>query len=398
MDMLARTPPDPRTGDLAGFQPGDSLFTARGLGFHGQGCLLQAAPREDVSACAARLLAQATELRAGTDTDAESNARDARPLLLGLLPYDPAGPAPALLRVPRTLRRIAAPPDLPPARRGAILQRREHPGQAGYERSVSAALERLGRDGVLRKLVLSRTLELELDRPLDLPEVLARLWRASPHGHTYALPVSGAGQNYFLGASPELLVRREGRRVRVHPLAGTAARHPDAAEDARIARALLDSPKDRLEHAVVVEAIEAALRPLCRTLDVPAQPGLTSTARLWHLGTPIEGELADPAISALDLAIALHPTPAVCGLPTADARRAIAGLEPFERGYFAGAVGWCDAAGDGSWAVAIRCAHARGRRITLSAGAGIVPGSVPELEYLETGNKLRTVLDALGLL
>ncbi|WP_276807801.1 isochorismate synthase [Castellaniella defragrans] len=399
MDMLARTPADPRTGALAGFRPGDSLFTTHDRGFLARGCLLQAAPREDVAGCGARLLAQAAELRAAAGAPAPDAAEDgARPLLLGLLPYDPAGPAPALLRVPRTLRRIAAPGEPPAARRGAIRGRREHPDQSGYERGVRAALERLGRGDGLRKLVLSRTLELELDRPLDLAEVLARLWRASPHGHTYALPVSGNEQDYFLGASPELLVRRDGRRVRVHPLAGTAARHPDAAEDARIARALLDSPKDRLEHAVVVEAIEAALRPLCRTLDVPAQPGLTSTARLWHLGTPIEGELADPAISALDLAIALHPTPAVCGLPTADARRAIAALEPFERGYFAGAVGWCDAAGDGAWAVAIRCAHASGRRLTLSAGAGIVPGSVPELEYLETGNKLRTVLDALGLL
>lgn len=398
MDMLARTPPDPCTGDLAGFQPGDSLFTAQGLGLHGRGCLLQAAPREDVGDCAARLLAQAAELRTGPDAAGPADEGGAPLLLLGLLPYDAAGPAPALLRVPRTLRRIAAPGGLPPARGGAILDRREHPDRSGYEQGVRAALAQMNRDGGLRKLVLSRTLELELDRPLDLPEVLARLWRASPQGHTYALPVSDSGQDYFLGASPELLVRREGRRVRVHPLAGTAARHPDAAEDARIARALLDSPKDRLEHAVVVEAIEAALRPLCRTLDVPTRPGLTSTARLWHLGSLIEGELADPAISALDLAIALHPTPAVCGLPTADARRAIAGLEPFERGYFAGAVGWCDTVGDGAWAVSIRCAHACGRRVTLSAGAGIVPGSVPELEYQETGNKLRTVLDALGLL
>ncbi|MFC4296785.1 isochorismate synthase MenF [Castellaniella hirudinis] len=399
--MLARTPSDPGAGALAGFQPGDSLFTAQGRGFHGRGCLLQATPREDVGACAARLLTQAAE-QCAADAAAPDKAGlpgtdGARPLLLGLLPYDPAGPAPALLRVPRTLRRIHAPHDLPPAHGIAILQRREYPDQAGYEGSVRAALERLDRDDGLRKLVLSRTLELELERPLDLPEVLARLWQASPHGHTYALPVSEHGQDYFLGASPELLVRREGRRVRVHPLAGTAARHPDAAEDARIAQALLDSPKDRLEHAVVVEAIEAALRPLCRTLNIPAQPGLTSTARLWHLGTLIEGELADPAISALDLAIALHPTPAVCGLPTADARHAISALEPFERGYFAGAVGWCDAAGDGAWAVAIRCAQIHGRRLTLSAGAGIVPGSVPALEYQETGNKLRTVLDALGI-
>src|SRR5690606_20631615 len=336
-------------------------------------------------------LAQASEQLADT------GAVDTAPVLLGLLPYDPAGPAPARLQIPRSLRRIAMPTATPATHHTAIVHRREHPDQAGYEHSVHAALERLDRQDGLRKLVLARTLELDLDRPLDLAAVLTRLWQASPHGYTYALPVADTGQDYFLGASPELLVRREGRHVRVHPLAGTAARHPDATEDARIAQALLDSPKDRLEHAVVVEAIEAALRPLCRTLNIPAQPGLTSTARLWHLGTLIEGELADPAISALDLAVALHPTPAVCGLPTADARRAIAALEPFERGYFAGAVGWCDIAGDGAWAVAIRCARASGRRLTLSAGAGIVPGSVPELEYRETGNKLRTILDALGL-
>ena len=387
MDMPVRNTPVPHGGTLLDFQPGDSLFSTQGQALHGRGVLLQAAPRDDVGACAARLLAQAAEQQ----TDA------AAPVLLGLLPYDPAGPAPARLQIPRTLHRISAPTATPAAPAATILQRREHPDQAGYEHSVRAALERLNRDAGLRKLVLARTLELELDRPLDLADMLTRLWQASPHGYTYAMPVSESGQDYFLGASPELLVRREGRHVRVHPLAGTAARHPDAAEDARIAQTLLDSPKDRLEHAVVVEAIEAALRPLCRTLNIPAQPGLTSTARLWHLGTLIEGELADPAISALDLAIALHPTPAVCGLPTADARRAIAALEPFERGYFAGAVGWCDATGDGAWAVAIRCAHVGPRHLTLSAGAGIVPGSVPELEYRETGNKLRTILDALGL-
>ena len=391
MDMPARTSTAPHAGGRIDFQPGDSLFTAQGRAFHGRGRLMAAAPTEDVGGCAARLLAQAT------GQQAEAGAHDATPVLLGLLPYDPAGPAPARLLIPQVLRRITTPQTAPSPRSAAILHRREHPDQAGYEHSVRTALERLERHDGLRKLVLARTLELDLDRPLDLDDVLTRLWQASPHGYTYAMPLSDTGGDYFLGASPELLVRREGRHVRLHPLAGTAARHPDAAEDTRIAQALLDSPKDRLEHAVVVEAIEAALRPLCRSLDIPAQPSLTSTARLWHLGTAIEGELADPAISALDLAIALHPTPAVCGLPTADARPAIAALEPFERGYFAGAVGWCNAAGDGAWAVAIRCAHARERRLTLSAGAGIVPGSVPTLEYRETGNKLRTILDALGL-
>jgi isochorismate synthase len=390
MDLPTRTPdPAQATGSAwHDFRPGDSLFASPDGVFHGRGCLLQAAPDRDVGACASELLRQARMASSG-------GVPAAHRVLLGLLPFDPAQPA--RLLIPGELRRMAFPPELPPQRPTPVLSRRAWPTGAAYEDGVRQALALLESDPALRKLVLARTLELELPTALDLPQTIARLWRRNPHGYTYALPLSPDGGRTFIGASPELLVQRTGRHVFVHPLAGTAVRASDPDLDTRNGQTLLHSAKDRLEHAVVVEAIEAALRPLCRRLDIPAQPSLTATDRLWHLGTPITGELEDPALHALDLAIALHPTPAVCGLPTARARRAIADIEPFERGYYAGAVGWCDANGDGVWSVAIRCAEVSGRRLTLYAGAGIVPGSVPEQERRETGNKLRTVLDALGL-
>lgn len=373
---------DNEPSTLADFQPGDSLFAGPDEVYHGHGALLRATPSDNIPRHAARLLAEAAE-------------RSVAPVLMGLLPFDSTQPAQLL--IPGMLHRMAMPhtpqPFTPPRARAIVA----HPPGERYEQGVRQALARMDEDPGLRKLVLARTLRISLEQPMDVPQVLGRLWRHNPHGYTYAMPLDAAGSSYFLGASPELLVRREGRRVTLHPLAGTTTRHTDPAMDARQARALLDSSKDLREHAIVVEAIRAVLRPLCSRLHIPAQPSLTSTAHLWHLGTPITGELGDPAVTALDVAIALHPTPAVCGLPTMAARRAIADIEPFDREYFAGAVGWCDAHGDGAWSVAIRCAQSTGRELTLYAGAGIVPGSVPEQERLETGNKLRTMLDALAL-
>jgi isochorismate synthase len=160
---------------------------------------------------------------------------------------------------------------------------------------------------------------------------------------------------------------------------------------------LAASAKDQREHAFVVDAMATALAPLCSDLDVPATPGLTQTPNMWHLGTRIVGSVREPATTALDLAVALHPTPAVCGTPTADAREFILTNEG-DRGFYAGAVGWCDSAGDGEWMVGIRCAElsADGRTIRASAGGGIVSDSDPQLELAETSAKLRTILSALG--
>ncbi|MYZ44778.1 isochorismate synthase [Achromobacter sp. KS-M25] len=268
------------------------------------------------------------------------------------------------------------------------------PAPADYEAQVIAALHRF-ETTALDKVVLARTLRLELDGPLDLHRLLANLLARNVHGYTYAVPL--AHDAVFLGATPELLVRRAGNRVMLNPLAGSAARCLDPDEDQHAARTLMASGKDLHEHAIMIDAIAQALRPLCRTLQVPSQPSLTATDALWHLSTTIEGELADPATTSLDLAYALHPTPAVGGYPTTLAQNAIAELESFDRGLFAGFVGWMDATGDGEWAVSLRCALCEPHQATLYAGAGIVPGSIPAAETAETQTKFRTMLNALGL-
>ncbi|MDN5844490.1 MAG: isochorismate synthase [Alcaligenaceae bacterium] len=377
---------------LDGFGPGSSLFVSPGRALIGQGNLLSATGDAGPAAQQARELLHEAAVQ-GAD----------HPILLGLIPFDATRPA--RLFVPEryesvpTLARAAHEPDAAGAVSNVRAQR-SMPDATGYEDSVRQALAMMRAGPELHKLVLARTLELDLDDVPDLQGILARLLRDNPAGYTYAIPLESAADAepaLFFGASPELLVRREGRRVTVNPLAGTAARHPDPAEDRRRADALLASAKDQYEHAIVIGDVVQRLRPLCSSLHVPDGPSLISTPTLWHLSTLIEGRLTDPGTSSLDLALALHPTPAVCGQPMQLARSGIRELESFDRGFYAGAAGWCDAHGDGEWAVAIRCAQYRDRRLTLYAGAGIVPGSDPVRERIETRNKLGTVLDALGL-
>ncbi|MEV7009487.1 isochorismate synthase [Streptosporangium sp. NPDC051022] len=265
------------------------------------------------------------------------------------------------------------------------------PAPEDYTKAVRQALESMDA-GHLEKVVLARTLELGSDDPIEVRELLRPLLG---HGYSFAAPLPGG--HTLIGASPELLVSRDGRTVVANPLAGSAARSADPAEDRRRAEALASSAKDRHEHRLVVAAVTDALRPYCADLDVPAAPELTSTETMWHLSTRVTGVLRDPGVSVLALAAALHPTPAVCGTPETEARLAIERLEPFDRGFYTGMVGWADAAGDGEWAVTIRCATIEERTLRLYAGAGIVPGSDPERELAETSAKFRTMLRALGV-
>ncbi|MFI1253058.1 isochorismate synthase DhbC [Streptomyces netropsis] len=331
--------------------------------------------------------------------DAELLAGNPAPIVVGAVPFDQS--APASLAVPQAVRwapalsedpLIALPAAAPAA---ADWDIRPIPEPGVYGAAVAEAVRRMRR-GDFSKVVLARTLELRSSRELDLPALLQRLARRDPAGYTFALP-TGPGRT-LLGASPELLVSRRGGVLIANPLAGSTPRSADLAEDVRRAAALLESEKDLHEHAVVVDAVRAALAPYCRTLDVPARPTLVRTAAMWHLSTTVIGEPADPAVSALELACALHPTPAVCGTPTTTARDVIQELEPFDRGNFTGMVGWGDASGDGEWVVTIRCAEARAeeRTLRLYAGAGVVAQSTPEAETAETGAKFRTFLDAVG--
>ncbi len=336
--------------------------------------------------------------RVAETLESRLRAGDAAPIVVGAVPFDHT--APAALAVPEAVR--WAPPlaedplvGLPaPAPAAADWDVRPVPEPHVYGDAVAEAVRRMRR-GDFSKVVLARTLELRSSREPDLPALLQRLARRDPAGYTFAVP-SGPGRT-LLGASPELLVSRRGGRIVANPLAGSVPRSADLAEDVRRAAALLESAKDLHEHAVVVDAVREALAPHCRTLDVPARPTLVRTATMWHLSTTVVGEPADPAVSALELACALHPTPAVCGTPTAVARDVIAELEPFDRGAYTGMVGWGDASGDGEWVVTIRCAEAEGRTLRLFAGAGVVEQSSPEAETAETGAKFQTFLQAVGV-
>ncbi|SES01447.1 isochorismate synthase [Streptomyces qinglanensis] len=330
--------------------------------------------------------------------EARRQAGEPAPLVVGALPFAPD--APPALAVPEQVR--WAPPlredpqtvlPMPDQETGGGWHVREVPGAERYGAAVAAAVARL-RAGELEKVVLARALDLTAPHEPDLRAMLRRLAHRDPAGYTFAVP-SGPGRT-LVGASPELLVARRDGRLTANPLAGSAPRSSDLAEDVRRAAALLESPKDLHEHAVVVDAVRQALAPFCTRLLVPGKPTLVRTAAMWHLSTTVSGELAEPAATALDLATALHPTPAVCGTPTAAARKLIASCEPFDRGPYTGMVGWQDAQGDGDWVVTIRCAEAEGSRLRLFAGAGVVADSSPQAETAETEAKFRTFLDAVG--
>lgn len=265
------------------------------------------------------------------------------------------------------------------------------PPSSFYEGAVAEASRRV-RAGELRKVVLARTIEVDAERELDPRRLAHRLRAVDPHAYTFIAP---AGDGALVGASPELLVSRHGVEVRANPLAGSAARAGDPATDRANAERLGASAKDREEHAVVVEAVAATLQPLCESLTWDPEPVLQETPNVWHLSTRFRGRLREPAPTALDLARALHPTPAVGGAPSNAALATIAQLEGFDRGAYAGPVGWVDADGNGDWAIALRCARLNGDRATLYAGAGIVGASDPAAELEETERKFGAFLDAL---
>lgn len=265
---------------------------------------------------------------------------------------------------------------------------------------VAAVIDRIAA-GAADKVVLARAIELFAAAPVDIDAVVAALAAGNHEHNAFRVDLSAAGGDFvgrtLVGASPESLVHKTGDRVTCRPYAGSAPRSSDPAIDAARAAALLDSAKDRHEHRIVVDYLTSVLGPLCTTLCVPDEPILLSTGEMWHLATPIEGVLRDPTMTSLDLALRLHPTPAICGTPTAAARDLILVTEE-PRDFYAGAVGWCDTAGDGEWMVSIRCAEIAADRRTIRAwsGGGVVAQSDPEAELAETTAKFGTILRALG--
>ena len=248
------------------------------------------------------------------------------------------------------------------------------------------------RAGKYEKAVLASTQQLVSDAPISIGRALARLRAGYPDCHVFTMT---EGDTTFLGASPELLVSLLDGRVRALGLAGSARRGDTPEEDGRIGDALLASGKDRIEHEAVVRAIRERLGPLTEDLVAPNQPELRRLRNIQHLSTEINARVR-PGTGILDLVQRLHPTPAVCGWPADRARAVIAEHEAFDRGWYAGPVGWMDAAGDGEFAVALRSAVASGSRAWLFAGNGIMGDSVPASELAEVQLKFRPLSEALG--
>jgi len=275
----------------------------------------------------------------------------------------------------------------------AVTTMTTHLSRDGYRDLVAHVVDEMRPGHPLEKVVLARSVTAGLSGALPVSAVLRRLRAHEPTCTIFLFPVP---DGTFFGASPELLIARQGRRVWCHPLAGTVPRGETARSDADAQGRLAASPKDRSEHRFVVDAIAATLRPLCDDLTVPDEPSLVAFRAVAHLGTRIEGHLKGPT-TVLELLELLHPTPAVGGTPRQMALATIAGGEPVRRGYWAGPVGWVDGQGNGEWMIGIRSAflHSDGRTITLHAGAGVVAGSDPEAEAAETDVKLSSVLESL---
>jgi menaquinone-specific isochorismate synthase len=286
---------------------------------------------------------------------------------------------------------------------------------------VADAVARIG-DGVLGKVVLARQVDVTANRPFVTSDVLSRLLALYPTCMVFRI-------GGFLGASPELLIERRGAHVASHPLAGTIGRSGDLATDEALIAGLLASPKERREHGYVIEGLRRTLGPLCDGLDVPGKPTVLELRNVSHLATRLSGVLSavpgglaqpggsarqpghagrqsvpsgdepeHPGLrvpSALQLVARVHPTPAVGGTPTDEAVAYIGEVEGFDRGQYAGPVGWMDARGDGSWAIGLRSADVDGDHASVYAGAGVVAGSRPRAELEETQLKLQALLAAL---
>jgi menaquinone-specific isochorismate synthase len=403
--LKARTVPAEDPTDLLArlHGPGPLAWVRRGDGLVGWGeaatIIMPAGP--DRFAVAERTL---RALFDGADTEDHVGLPGCGPVAFGSFTFDAARGG-SYLVIPRTVagrrngvawvtaitaadpgnaatKEVASVPAAEPGRGGNSLT------AAQWERAVAAAVKQI-RAGRLRKVVLARDLQVTAHAPINVPGALTALAARDPDCYVFAC----AG---LIGATPELLIGREGRQARSRVIAGTAVRGRGPAEDAAISAALLASAKETEEHRYAAESVSQALAPLCADLIVDVTPSVIRLADTHHLATTIRGTLAVEA-SALKLAGLLHPTAAVCGTPPGAALDLIRQLECMDRGRYAGPVGWMDARGDGEWGLALHCGQVDGSRARLFAGCGIVASSHPAAELAEAEVKFRPMLRALGL-
>ncbi len=379
--------------NAATLQPDGFFFMSPYRSFTTSGCFARfsepAADGDNPSGAFQQKLARAF-------ADAKSSGI-ANPVMVGAIPFDTRKPS--SLYIPENWQSFARPARQQAARYAARTQpltvtgRTEIPAQPRFEEMVARAAALTATPRV-NKVVLSRLIDISTREQIDSTALLERLIAQNPASFNFHVPLEDGG--VLLGASPELLLRKEGSHFSSLPLAGSARRQPDDMLDREAGNKLLASEKDRHEHELVTQAMKSVLEKRSHRLTMPDSPQLITTPTLWHLATPVEGEaLAEE--NALTLACLLHPTPALSGFPHLAAKALIAELEPFDRELFGGIVGWCDSEGNGEWVVTIRCARLQQNSVRLFAGAGIVPASSPVGEWRETGVKLSTMLNVFGL-
>jgi isochorismate synthase len=408
--LLARTRRLDADVDLLRFAGRDGMLFERGRsGIAGRGCAARVPWPGGDPAAAARA---AAEDLARIEADDEVRLPGCGPVAFGSLPFTPG--APSELVIPAVVAGRAddgtrwvttiTPPELAADAEamGSLGAADSDGGPLASSRRFTVTAQREPEDwcalveratkamagGTLHKVVLARQIDIAADRPIDRLAVLERLRSAYPGCHIVS--VDG-----FVAASPELLVSVTGDIVRSHPMAGTAPRGGDPTTDQRLAASLLASTKDRQEHQITIDMVHDTLLPWCSYLDYEAEPSVVAVANVQHLATLVEGRLSQPAPSVLELVAALHPTPAVAGWPRDEAVDWIAENEGFDRRRYAGTAGWIDAAGNGTWAVSIRCAEIDGPAARVWAGNGIVADSDPSTELAETRSKLQALLSAI---
>jgi menaquinone-specific isochorismate synthase len=411
--LLARTVAIPDSGDLLAQlpQPDVVAWVHRGAGLAGWG----EAARVTLPAGDDRFTAGEKWLRSvfdALDVDDRLRVPGSGPVAFGTFTFDASSEGSVLI-IPRAvlgrdghgrawLTTVTDPGDprsaipvWPPAdgfAPAAPTDVRWHDGSLPapqWEQAVAEAVAAI-KSGALRKVVLAQDQFATADEPIDARVLLQRLAARYPECYTFAC-------DGMVGATPELLIRQAGRQVSALVLAGTAPRGGDPGEDEALGSGLLASAKDTEEHAYAVASMRDALAPLCDALDVEPRPALLKLPNLQHLGTWVRGTLSPDSAprSVLGLTAAVHPTAAVCGTPTGAAFELIRELEHMDRERYAGPVGWVDAAGNGEWGIALRCAQLSGRTARLFAGCGIVAGSDPAAELAEAQVKFRPMRGAL---
>jgi menaquinone-specific isochorismate synthase len=263
-------------------------------------------------------------------------------------------------------------------------------GKSEWLESVETLTQRMN-SGEVEKVVLSRVMNLQMEDELRPEMLLEKLLERRTYGFVFAFERDG---DCFIGATPERLVKRDGRLVYCDCLAGTEARGKTPQEDRAIGEELLQDEKNLAEHQFVVEMIKTAMGKFAKDVIAPEKPRLVKAESVQHLYTPVSGWLAGDT-TLFDAIEALHPTPAMGGTPRTTALTMINELEPHDRGWYAAPIGWIDEEGNGDFAVGIRSCLILGRTVRLFAGCGIVKDSVPEKEYRETNLKFRPILNAL---